>query len=145
MPDHILRDEVTIFSQTKWLRTVRDFVTRNIQQSRVAENERGKVILAVDEAIANIIEHGYGSRDDGVIHIIIEVTEESFQITIQDHGVSFDPNLKSDELDIQSHVAAGKRRGLGIFLMRRIMDEVTYHFKEGVRNELVLVKYTKKP
>ena len=95
MPDHILRDEVTIFSQTKWLRTVRDFVTRNIQQSRVAEKERGKVILAVDEAIANIIEHGYGSRDDGVINIIVEVSNDAFQNTIQDHGVSFDPNISS--------------------------------------------------
>ena len=39
------------------------------------------------------------------------------------------------------HVKQGKKKGLGIFLMRQIMDEVRYAFKDGIKNEVVLVKY----
>ena len=42
---------------------------------------------------------------------------------------------------MREHVKIGSKKGLGIFLMRQIMDEVRYQFKEGISNELLLVKY----
>jgi anti-sigma regulatory factor (Ser/Thr protein kinase) len=48
-----------------------------------------------------------------------------------------------DTPDIAEHVAAGRRNGLGIFLMRQIMDEVKYTFVQGFRNELRMVKYVR--
>ena len=43
--------------------------------------------------------------------------------------------------DMKEHVQRGHKKGLGIFLMRQIMDEVRYKFKDGVKNELTLVKF----
>ena len=53
---------------------------------------------------------------------------------------SSDPKTVPD-VDIQEHVREGRKGGLGIFLIRRIMDEVRYAFQEGMHNELMLVKY----
>jgi len=43
--------------------------------------------------------------------------------------------------DMKDHVQRGHKKGLGIFLMRQIMDEVRYKFRDGVKNELTLVKF----
>lgn len=140
MPDNILRDEVTVYSQTQNLRKVREFLSRVIRQSRLPEREQNRVVLAVDEAVANIIEHGYQSREDGIIRVIVEASDDYLKVVIEDSGVSFNPET-ADDVNMEKHLAAHRNRGLGIFLMRKIMDEVRYNFKEGVRNELVLVKY----
>ena len=50
----------------------------------------------------------------------------------------------SDEPDLEKYVRTGKKQGLGIYLMRRIMDEVRYEFIRGVRNELRMTKYVRK-
>ena len=55
-------------------------------------------------------------------------------------GEGFDPD-RIKEPNMAEHVRAGRKSGLGIFLMRQIMDEVTYRFREGVPNRLRLVKY----
>lgn len=143
MPDHVLRDSLTIFSQTKNLKLVRDFVTRLVQVSPVDAGDHRKIILAVDEAVANIIQHGYETDENGVIEVIVEVDNDRFAVVIRDSGVTFDPSGIRDP-DIEEHFARGRKHGLGVFLMRKIMDEVEYSFKEGVRNELRLVKFAPK-
>jgi len=138
----ILREQITVFSQTKQLKTIRDFVSRVVGNSPLPAQDRNKIIIAIDEAVANIIQHGYEDREDGVIDVIIEATARKFIARIRDSGVTFNPANVSD-IDIEEHVKAGKKRGLGIFLIRKIMDEVNYTFKEGVQNELLMVKYIK--
>lgn len=140
MPENILRDEITIQADTQHLRTVREFIARLIGQSKLDERARNRVVLAVDEAVANVIQHGYKSRDDGMVSVIVEVADEFFRISIQDSGVCFNPTTP-DDVNLENHLAAHRKRGLGIFLMRKIMDEVHYNYREGTRNELILVKY----
>ena len=135
-----INDQLVVTSDTKHLMIVRDFVGRMIRQSLLANEEENKIILAVDEAVSNIIEHGYESGQEGSIEILITSDEKRFQIVIRDSGKVFDPDGISDP-NIENHVARGKRRGLGIFLMRQIMDEVRYRFQDGSCNELTLVRY----
>lgn len=138
----MLKDRLVVTSDTKYLMVVRDFMIRIIRQSQLAREDENKITLAVDEAVTNIIEHGYQSGIDGRIEIEVEADESQFKIVIRDAGRTFDPEAVP-EPDMTDHVAAGRKRGLGIFLMRQIMDEVRYRFKEGVENELTLVKYIK--
>lgn len=133
-----------ITNDTKNLMKVREFMSRMIRSSALPPNEENKVILAVDEAVSNIVEHGYEAKIEGYIDITVEITDEQFMIRIVDTGKNFDPERIRDP-NILEHVRAGKRKGLGIFLMRQIMDEVRYVFKEGVHNELVLIKYVRPP
>ena len=136
-------ERITISNDTKFLSLVRDFVARMIRLSSLSREEESKVILAVDEAVTNIIEHAYENQRDGTIDVEIDTDTSKFKIIIRDSGKEFDPNSIQDP-DIYQHVQAGKKKGLGIFLIRQIMDEVKYIFKEGVQNELILVKYIKR-
>ena len=65
---------------------------------------------------------------------------QKFVVTIRDSGQQFSPEA-IETPDMGAHVKSKKKKGLGIYLMRLIMDEVRYTFREGIQNELVLVKY----
>jgi serine/threonine-protein kinase RsbW len=137
-----LKDRLVVTNDTKYLIVVRDFVSRMIRQSRVTREDENKIILAVDEAVTNIIEHGYDQGVDGTIELEIESEESQFKVVIRDTGRVFNPESVPNP-DMKEHLKAGRKKGLGLFLMRQIMDEVRYRYKDGVQNELTLVKYTK--
>ena len=77
---------------------------------------------------------------EGSIEIEVEAGDQQFKIVIRDTGRIFNPESIPDP-DMKEHVQRGHKKGLGIFLMRQIMDEVRYKFKDGVKNELTLVKF----
>jgi anti-sigma regulatory factor (Ser/Thr protein kinase) len=95
--------------------------------------------LALDEACTNIIEHGYGGEGKGDIECSVESTGEGIKITLKDKGKPFapdqipEPNLKVDLEDLKS-------RGLGLYLMKNLMDEIDYHFENGAGNTLIMLK-----
>jgi serine/threonine-protein kinase RsbW len=134
-----LKDRLVVTNDTKHLILVRDFVSRLIRQSRLGSPDENKIILAVDEAVTNIIEHGYDEGAEGTIELEIEVADDRFVTIIRDTGRIFNPESIPNP-DMKDHVRRGHKQGLGIFLMRQIMDEVRYKFKDGVKNELTLVK-----
>ncbi len=133
--------QLTISNDHAYLAQVRDLVSKGVTVGQFPGHYLNRLQIAVDEAVTNIIEHGYAGRPrgSGSIDITVEVNDVHFKIIIVDHGLSFDPNQMSD-IDIQSHVAAGKAGGLGVFLMRKIMDQVDYQYQVGKKNQLVLVK-----
>lgn len=134
--------ELTITNDLATLAQVRDLIAASVQQGGFPTAWTNRLQIAVDEAVTNIIEHGYQDqpRGEAAIHLSTQVTEDEFRITIADHGTHFDPNTL-DEVDIGAHVASGSNGGLGVFLMRRIMDVIDYRFENGKRNRLILVKY----
>lgn len=126
-------------SSTRNLAIIRDFVTRVGEQSGLPEGELAKLELAVDEACANVIEHAYGH--DSTKEVVVRATfdEEEVRIEVVDTGRGFDPeHVPSEEV---SHLVEERRRGgLGMRLMKTLMDEVHYEFEPGKRNELRMVK-----
>ncbi len=137
--------ELIIPNLTKHLSSVRDAVTAVVQESEFPNTDMHRIILAVDEAVANIMEHAYENRDPEsklTINLMLDADSTKFEVRIQDSGKEFDPS-DIQTPDIETHVAAGKRSGLGIFLMRQIMDEVKYTFVSGVKNELKMIKYVR--
>lgn len=137
--------DLSITNDLTWLAQVRDLITRSVSEGGFPAHFLNRLQIAVDEAITNIIEHGYADQPRGsaTIDLHVDVTPERFRIEIVDQGVTFDPNKMTD-VDIQAHVANGRAGGLGVFLMRKIMDQVDYHYKAGTKNQLVLVKLSGK-
>jgi serine/threonine-protein kinase RsbW len=135
-----LDEQLTITSETEHLAKVREFLQQCASRAGLPGVELGKIVLAVDEATANIMKHAYGGQPGGEIHFAVKSDGKRLEVSITDHGEGFDPDRIKDP-DMAEHVRAGRKSGLGIFLMRQIMDEVTYTFREGVPNRLRLVKY----
>lgn len=131
---------VTIPNETAQLETVRVFVRETLAAAAVGNGLVNRLSLAIDEAVSNIIVHGYETDRRDTIEVRVHVSPGRFEVTIRDSGKSFQPK-DGREIDLEAHVQAGRRSGLGIFLMRQVMDEVEYSFREGLQNELRMVKY----
>ena len=95
---------------------------------------------AVDEASTNVVKHTYGGKG-GFYQISCALTDADIVITIRDHGDKFDPgSVPLPEVD--SQLEDRKVGGLGIYMMRKMMDRVDYSFIDGEGNRLELVKKT---
>lgn len=104
-----------------------------------SEEESGQIGLAVDEALANVISHGYGGPCDKPIDIAIEQVKwegrAAISITVRDFGRQVDPSaICGRDLD---DVRPG---GLGVHIMRTVMDDVSYAPAEGGGMQLVMKK-----
>ena len=118
---------------------IRDFVNQVGSRAGFDENQVQMLTLAVDEAVANVIEHAYRMDPSKAIQVRIIVDDEQVQIDIVDTGESFDPaRVKQKGLD--QLVAERRSGGLGLRLIRTIMDDVQYRIIPGEMNELRMVK-----
>ena len=96
-------------------------------------------MLAVDEACTNIIKHAYKSFPDGELSIKLDHDKKKFTITILDFGSSFDPDI-IPKPDLQRYYKERKVGGLGMYLMKTLMDEVKYSSVPGKYNKVLLTK-----
>jgi serine/threonine-protein kinase RsbW len=125
----------------KVLDGVREMIADAVARGGFQAAYINRLQIAVDEAVTNIIEHGYGDQPPGstTFTMRIDANPDEFRVEILDRGARYDqPPL--EDIDIQRHVAAGRTGGLGVFLMRRIMDVVDYQYETGRHNRLVMVK-----
>lgn len=93
--------------------------------------------LAVEEAITNVIVHGY-RKAGGKIVISLRFGTGGLHITITDSATPFDP-LSLPAPDLEADVDERRIGGLGVYLIRQVMDETTYQFADG-KNILTLTK-----
>ena len=129
-------------SSTENLALIRDFVGNIGKQAGLAETELSMVELAVDEACANVIEHAYGSDTTQEVIVRAKLDSESVTIEVIDTGKGFDPS-HIEQKDLKKLVAERRSGGLGMRMMKLVMDEVEYNIKPGERNELRMVKRLK--
>lgn len=133
------KSEISVKSRTENLSLIRDFVSSKTSDAGLAKDEIENVMLAVDEACTNIIKHAYNSFPDGEIVIKLEYNSDKLLVTIIDHGSTFDPNGIPDP-DLQKHYRNGRVGGLGMFLMKTLMDDVKYITVPGKYNQVLLSK-----
>ena len=130
-------------SSTENLSMIRDFVGSIGERAGFTKGEKVKLELAVDEACANVIEHAYGSDSTCEVTVKATIDSDAVQIRIVDTGRGFDPTTVT-EPDVDSLIRQGKSGGLGMRLMRTLMDEVHYEIGPGQKNELTMTKMRKK-
>lgn len=132
----------TIRSRTDHLLEVREFVLEAARQFGFGEEEASKIVLAVDEACTNIIKHAYQNAPDKKIEITIYRQNGEFEVRIFDEGRAFDPAAVTLP-DIRQQLTHYRRGGLGVYLMKTLMDKVEYNMSRGKKNEVRLTKYLK--
>lgn len=126
-------------AQFEHLDEIRNFVGELARKSGFSDKEIYSIQLAADEAASNIIEHAYQDSSGGMLECSCGMEAGRLVITMHDEGKPFDisrvkePNLNADLSDRQIG-------GLGIYLMRKLMDEVQYESKPGRGNLLTMIK-----
>lgn len=130
-------------SSTENLALIREFVTSIGRQATLNDEEIINLELAVDEACANVIEHAYGHDNTKAVSVRAIFDDEKLLISVIDEGRGFDPG-KVEQESVEKLVHARASGGLGIRLIRTLMDEVSYEIVPGQKNELHMTKLIKK-
>jgi serine/threonine-protein kinase RsbW len=119
---------------------VRDFISDAAQKFGFDEETTNKIVLATDEACTNIIKHAYHNADNKPIELTVGMKNNTFEVVIIDYGEPFNPaNIKPPKLpDYIKHYNKG---GLGMYLMRSLVDKVEYKVDPGKKNLVRLVKH----
>lgn len=119
---------------------IRNFVVQAAEKAGFGEADVYAVELAVDEACSNIIEHAYGGEGVGDINCTCQITDIDLTFVIRDRGRPFEPD-SIPEPDFSVPLDQLKSGGAGLFLMRKMMDDVRFEFTQDEGNTLTLVKH----
>ncbi len=131
-------ESVQFSAKFEYLDEIRDFVGDIARAGGFGDKDIYNIQLAADEAASNIIEHAYEGVSNGLLELSCEVKNGSIIIIMVDHGESFDPSAIPMP-DLKADLSERKIGGLGIFLMRKLMDEVHYESKSP-GNILTMIK-----
>jgi serine/threonine-protein kinase RsbW len=130
-------------SSTENLALIRDFVSTLGARAGFDDNEVMRIALAVDEACANVIEHAYGSDTTREVKVHVTVDDDAVHFEIADTGKGFDPSQVQAK-DVEQLIKERRSGGLGLRLIRTIMDDVQYQIIPGEKNELRMMKRLRK-
>lgn len=132
---------IEILSNPQYLSGARELVGSVAKRLGFSDLDCSKITLAVDEALCNVIRHGYHRCEDRPIWLSIWPIEEAdhplgIRITIEDEAKQVDPaEMQGRDLD---DVKPG---GLGVHIIREVMDDVRYERREQAGMKLTLIKW----
>ena len=135
-----IKKRLSVKSTTDNLSRIRGFIKQLSAQAGFDDSTTNKIALATDEACTNIMKHAYKYSKVGKININASYTNKKLRISITDQGSHFNSS-KVPEPDLQKYYNEKRVGGLGIFLMKKLMDEVKYSQTPSNRNKVILIKY----
>lgn len=134
-------DHLCVISDLAELSRIRDFILRKTRLLGISESIAYDISLAVDEACSNLIKHAYKLEKDRKICIDVETENNKLIVNILDNGVPFNP-MDVPLQDMSEYLKQLKHGGLGIHIMRSVIDEILYIPRKNKRshNTLRLIK-----
>ncbi len=129
---------ISVQASTEHLAEVRNFVAKHAAEFGFAQQDVEDIRLAVDEAYTNIIKHAYKNDEHKSVDIKLGYNSKQFWISLLDTGDAFDPSDYSKP-DVRQKIKEKKRGGVGVYLIRKLMDSVEYQTKGSV-NEIRMTK-----
>ena len=135
--------ELRFPSENRYLHMVHQ-LTKNLAESTGFEAvEAEQIALAVDEAATNVIQHAYGGEPGHEIEVHFDPEGESLNIVIFHEGEALD-SVPVPEFDLEKLVAEKRKGGLGLAIMRQMMDKVEHRRAGTGKNMCVMVRYKQK-
>lgn len=124
-------------AQVRDLNDMREFLEQAVLVLGGSEDDAGDLVLAVNEAVTNVLLHGYDSRPGPVI-LCVEVENSDLRVILTDTAPLFDPT-RVPPPDIFLPLEDRPLGGLGVHMMRQLTDELVYRALDD-GNELAFVK-----
>lgn len=116
--------EIIVPAQVESVGKLRDFIEGVFRKNKIDDRVTNAFRLSIDEAATNVVKHGYAGRSGNIVLRLI-LDKEDVTAYLIDDGKYFDPNRVKDP-NLQQYVQARKKGGLGILIIRRLMDSVEY-------------------
>lgn len=134
-------NDLKLYCDTQKLAGLRDFLNNTLQQTNLNEIEIHQLVLAVEEVCANMIIHSHSCDPDTYINLKTEITNNAVIFEIKDMGKGFNL-LEYQEPELDEVVKAKRKGGLGIMLVKKIMDKIEFE-SNGFKNTCRLIKELK--
>ncbi len=131
--------ELTIDATVENIEKVTEFVNTQLNEHGCSPKVQTHIDIAIDELFGNIAGYAY-NPDVGPATVRVELKEAPLAvcITFIDHGIPFDPLKKADP-NINLSAEERKIGGLGIYMAKKFMDDISYEYKDG-QNILTIIK-----
>lgn len=130
--------DLSVKASLENLQEIRSYIDRVGASLVVTDTALADLRLAVDEAVTNVVIHGY-KESDGIVELHMHAEGDAVFIRIRDHAANFDPSqVKTPQLDTE--LKDRPFGGMGIFLIRKMTDEAEFLPLAGGGNEIRLVK-----
>lgn len=131
--------ELTLAATVDNIETVTDFINEQLEAADCPMKAQMQIDIAVDEIFGNITHYAYTPETgNATVRVEIEENPQSAVITFIDNGIPYNP-LTQAEPDVTLSADERQIGGLGIFMVKKTMDEVTYEYKDG-QNVLCIKK-----
>lgn len=133
-----MRKEIIIKNQVEELDHVARFIEEIGEELGLDMELQMNLNLVMEEMVSNVIFYAYPEGSDATIELMAESDGKELTFVLSDQGRAFDPTLKED-LDLEKNPAERDLGGMGIFIVKNIMNNVTYQRLEG-KNLLTMKK-----
>jgi anti-sigma regulatory factor (Ser/Thr protein kinase) len=117
----------------------RDFVSDIARSLDLEASFIYDIELAVTEALTNVVEHAFDNDETQEMSLQVITNNQAFEIIISHQGKQFNPDLVPDP-HMPTYLAERRVGGLGLFLMKRLMDDVQYLSEEAGQSQIILRK-----
>lgn len=123
--------ELTIAATVENIEVVTDFVNQQLEELACPMKAQMQINIAIDELFSNIAHYSY-NPEVGQATVRVEVVENPLAVTITfiDNGIPYDPLAKEDP-DLTLSAEERQIGGLGIYMVKKSMDEISYEYKDG--------------
>ena len=134
-----MKHSITIPCAKSNLQQIRSFIIEILKAEKLSDLEVHSMVLAVDEVCANIIIHSSNCSSEQTMEVNIDVKKTKVVFEILDNGMGFDIR-QYPEPDLKEIIKSKRKGGVGLMLVKRIMDEIDYTSREG-KSVVKLTKY----
>ncbi len=133
-------DSISVPNRTAFLEKVRDFIIASLERTGLDDRTKHLMVLAIDEAVTSNILFSVETGREGMTKVSVDVNSVRMKVVIEDTGRDLD-SADLTEAVMQETYTKARKHEMGIFLIRQIVDEISYAFKKGFENQLTLVKF----
>ena len=131
--------QIKVKADTAELDNVLSFADAILEELGCSVKAQMQIDIAIEEIFVNIAHYAYPEAEgEAVIYVEPGESGSSVTITFEDEGIQYDP-LKNEDPDITLSAEDRPIGGLGIFMVKKSMDEVSYEYKDG-KNRLTIKK-----
>ena len=132
--------KLTVPAKLEELDRVLEFVQQELEAFRCSQKSQTQIAIAEEEIFVNIVHYAYPSRPNGMVTVTCRMEENPPSAVIQftDNGIPYNP-LEQKEPDVSLSAEKRSIGGLGIFMVKKTMDQIRYEFRDG-KNILTMKK-----
>lgn len=123
--------EITVDATIDNVKTITDFVDERLEEMNCPVKAQMQIDIVIDELCSNVARYAYSDRT-GKVTVSVDTADKPMKVwlTFTDEGVPYNPLAKEDP-DITLSAEERKLGGLGIYMVKKMMDEFRYEYKDG--------------